>query len=109
MFRALGGAPVIRKRNEKQVDAIARLFDKYEEFRMVIAPEGTRKKVEQWKTGFYYIAKQANVPIVMFTLDFKNKENRFSKPFFPTDDVKADFKFMRDFYQGVVGKIPEFS
>ena len=77
MFRALGGAPVIRKRNEKQVDAIARLFDKYEEFRMVIAPEGTRKKVKQWKTGFYYIAKQANVPIVMFTLDFKNKENEY--------------------------------
>ena len=41
--------------------------------------------------------------------DFKNKENRFSKPFFPTDDVKADFKFMRDFYKGVVGKIPEYS
>ena len=109
MFRALGGAPVVRKRNEKQVDAIARLFDKYEEFRMVIAPEGTRKKVAKWKTGFYYIAKQANVPIVMFTLDFKNKENRFSKPFFPTDDIKADFKFMRDFYKGVVGKIPEHS
>ena len=46
---------------------------------------------------------------MMFTLDFKNKENRFSKPFFPTDDVKADFKFMRDFYKGVVGKIPEYS
>jgi 1-acyl-sn-glycerol-3-phosphate acyltransferase len=76
---------------------------------MAIAPEGTRKKVEQWKTGFYYIAKKANVPIVMFTLDFKNKENRFSEPFYPTGDIKADFKLMRGFFEGVVGKIPEYS
>ena len=70
LFRSLGGAPVIRKANEKQVDAIARLFNE-KEFRMAIAPEGTRKKVDAWKTGFYYIAKKANVPILMFTLDFK--------------------------------------
>ena len=82
MFRALGGAPVIRKRNEKQVDAIARLFDKYEEFRMVIAPEGTRKKVEQWKTGFYYIAKQANVPVVMLRLILKIRKIVFQSLFF---------------------------
>jgi len=109
LFKALGGAPVVRKTNEKQVDAIARLFQEKEEFRMAIAPEGTRKKVESWKTGFYYIAKKAKVPILMFTLDFKNKENKFSEPFYPTDDVEADFKFMRKFYEGVVGKVPEYS
>ena len=109
LFRALGGAPVVRKKNEKQVDAIARLFDEKEEFRMAIATEGTRKKVENWKTGFYYIAKKANVPILMFTLDFKNKENKFSEHFYPTDDVAADFKFMRSFYEGVEGKVPEYS
>lgn len=109
IFRALGGAAVTRKGNERQVDAIARLFENRDVFRMAIAPEGTRKKVKQWKTGFYYIAKKANVPIVMFTLDFKNKENRFSEPFYPTDDIKADFKLMRGFFEGVVGKIPEYS
>tara|TARA_Y100000991_G_C21858650_1_gene299918 strand:+ start:200 stop:736 length:537 start_codon:yes stop_codon:yes gene_type:complete len=109
IFRALGGASVTRKGNERQVDAIARLFENRDVFRMAIAPEGTRKKVEKWKTGFYYIAKKANVPIVMFTLDFKKKENRFSKPFYPTDDIKADFKLMRGFFKGVVGKIPEYS
>jgi 1-acyl-sn-glycerol-3-phosphate acyltransferase len=109
IFRALGGAPVVRKTNENQVEAIARLFDEHEVFRMTMAPEGTRKKVEEWRTGFYYIAKAANVPIIMFTLDFENKENRFSEPFYPTDDKEADFKFMRKFFEGVKGKVPEYS
>lgn len=109
IFRALGGAAVVRKTNENQVEAIARLFDEHEVFRMAMAPEGTRKKVEEWRTGFYYIAKAANVPIIMFTLDFENKENRFSKPFYPTDDKEADFKIMRKFFEGVKGKVPEYS
>lgn len=109
IFRALGGAPVVRKTNENQVEAIARLFDEHDVFRMALAPEGTRKKVEEWRTGFYYIAKAANVPIIMFTLDFENKENRFSEPFYPTYDKEADFKFMRKFFEGVKGKVPEYS
>ena len=76
---------------------------------MAIAPEGTRKKVNTWRTGFYYIAKKANVPIVMITFDFKNKVNCISKPFIPTDDIDADFKFMRSFFEGIIGKIPEYS
>lgn len=109
IFRALGGAPVVRRTNENQVEAIARLFNEHEVFRMTMAPEGTRKKVEEWRTGFYYIAKAANVPIIMFTLDFENKENRFSEPFYPTDDKEADFKIMRKFFEGVKGKVPEYS
>lgn len=109
IFKALGGAPIERKKNENQVEAIARLFNKHEVFRMAMSPEGTRQKVEQWRTGFYYIAKTAKAPIIMFTLDFKNKQNHFSEPFYPTDDIKADFKFIKSFYQDVKGKIPEYS
>ena len=76
---------------------------------MTLAPEGTRKKVDQWRTGFYYIAKEANVPIIMFTLDYGKKENRFSEPFYPTEDREADFEFMHAFYEGVIGKVPEYS
>ena len=108
-FRALGGSPVRRNANEKQVDAIARLFDDKDLFRMLLAPEGTRKKVETWRTGFYYIAKTAKVPIVMLSFDFENKVNRFSEPFYPTDNIEKDFKFMRGFFEGIKGKIPEFS
>ena len=108
-FRWTGGTPVERKQNENQVEAIARLFEEKDVFRMALAPEGTRKKVEEWRTGFYYIAKTAKVPIVMFTLDYKNKTNHFSEPFWPTDDKEADFRFMKDFYKGVLGKVPEYS
>jgi 1-acyl-sn-glycerol-3-phosphate acyltransferase len=108
-FRWLGGAPVERKKNENQVEAIARLFEEKEVFRMTMAPEGTRKKVAEWRTGFYYIAKATNVPIIMFTLDFENKENKFSEPFYPTEDKEADFKFMHKFFEGVKGKVPEYS
>jgi 1-acyl-sn-glycerol-3-phosphate acyltransferase len=108
-FRWLGGAPVERKKNENQVEAIARLFEEKEVFRMTMAPEGTRKKVAEWRTGFYYIAKATNVPIIMFTLDFENKENKFSEPFYPTEDKEADFKFMHKFFEGIKGKVPEYS
>jgi 1-acyl-sn-glycerol-3-phosphate acyltransferase len=109
IFRMLGGAPVERKSNENQVEAIARLFEEKEMFRMTMAPEGTRKKVEEWRTGFYYIAKAAKVPIIMFTFDFKNKQNKISEPFYTTDDKEADFKFMKAFYKDVIGKVPEYS
>lgn len=108
-LRAIGGAPIDRQAKENKVQAIAKLFEDREEFRMTLAPEGTRKKVEEWRTGFYYIAKAANVPILMFTLDFENKQNKISEPFYPTDDIEADFKFMRNFYKGVKGKLPEYS
>ena len=91
------------------MDAIAKLFHEKEEFRMTMAPEGTRKTVEAWRTGFYYIAKKANVPIIMFTLDFERKQNYISEPFYPTDDIKADFEFMHQFYKGVKGKEPKYS
>jgi 1-acyl-sn-glycerol-3-phosphate acyltransferase len=108
-MRAIGGAPIDRHTKENKVEAIAKLFKDRDEFRMAMAPEGTRKKVEEWRTGFYYIAKAANVPILMFTLDFENKQNKISEPFYPTDDMEADFKFMRNFFEGVKGKIPEYS
>ncbi|MFD2725872.1 1-acyl-sn-glycerol-3-phosphate acyltransferase [Hyunsoonleella rubra] len=108
-FRALGGRPIDRHNKQNKVQAIAQVFESNENFKLAMAPEGTRRKVEQWRTGFYYIAKEANVPIVMFTLDFENKKNTFSKPFYPTSDVDADFKFMYRFFKGVKGKIPEYS
>lgn len=108
-FRAIGGVPVNRKERQDLVSSIVDIFNEREEFRLTLAPEGTRKKVEKWRTGFYHIAKQANVPIIMFTLDFENKQNKISEPFYTTDNQEADFKFIHDFYKGVKGKIPEYS
>ena len=108
-FRAIGGVPVNRKERQDLVSSIVDIFNEREEFRLTLAPEGTRKKVDKWRTGFYHIAKQANVPIIMFTLDFENKQNKISEPFYTTNNQEADFKFIHDFYKDVKGKIPEFS
>jgi 1-acyl-sn-glycerol-3-phosphate acyltransferase len=106
-FRSLGGTPIKRNSNENQVDSIARLFDNKEIFRMAIAPEGTRKKIDPWKTGFYYIAKGANVPIVMGTLDFGKKQVKISEPYYLTDNMEQDFEHFYSYFRGVKGKIPE--
>ncbi len=108
-FRAVGGKALDRTPGQNKVEAIAKLFEEEGEFRLTLAPEGTRKKVKKWRTGFYYIAKAAKVPIIMFTLDFRNKQNKISEPFYPTDDLEADFKFMKSFYDGVEGKVKEYS
>lgn len=108
-LKSIGGAPLDRSSGQNKVEAIAKLFDKKDEFRLALAPEGTRQKVENWKTGFYYIAKTSNVPIIMFTLDFENKQNKISEPFYPTDNVEQDLMVIRDFFEGVKGKVPEYS
>ncbi|NNE31003.1 MAG: acyltransferase [Winogradskyella sp.] len=108
-FRAVGGKALDRTSGQNKVEAIAQLFEKEDEFRLTLAPEGTRKRVENWKTGFYYIAKKANVPIIMFTLDYKNKQNKVSAPFYPTDDINADLRFMKSFFEGVEGKVKAYS
>lgn len=108
-FRSIGGAALDRTPGQNKVEAIAALFKERDEFRLALSPEGTRKKVTEWKTGFYYIAKAANVPIIMFTLDFENKQNKISEPFYLTDDFEADLKIIKSFFEGVKGKIPEYS
>ena len=108
-FKALGGTPVDRTKSNNKVEAIIQIFNSKEEFRLALSPEGTRKKVHVWKTGFYYIAKGANVPIVMATLDFENKQIKISEPYYTTDDKVKDFNNFDAFYKNVIGKDPELS
>ncbi|CDF79111.1 acyltransferase [Formosa agariphila KMM 3901] len=108
-LKQVGGVELDRTPGQNKVESIAKLFETRDEFRLNIAPEGTRKKVDKWKTGFYYIAKEANVPIVMITFDFGKKQNVISEPFYPTDNMEADFKYMHSFFKDVKGKVPEYS
>ena len=109
LFRWLGGAPIDRSTSNNKVQAIVDIFNAKDEFILAMSPEGTRQKVEQWRTGFYYIAKGANVPIVMITLDFKDKQIKISKPYTITDSMEADFKHFHQYFDGIVGKRPELS
>ena len=108
-FKALGGTPVNRDKSTNMVAGVINIFNSKEEFRLGLSPEGTRKKVDKWKTGFYYIAKGANVPIVMATLDFENKQIKFSEPYDTTNDKEKDFKHFHAFFKGVKGKHSELS
>lgn len=106
-FRALGGTPVDRSKSNNLVDAVINIFNSKEEFKLGLSPEGTRKKVKKWKTGFYYIAKGANVPIVMASLDFENKRVKISEPYYITDDIEVDFAHFNTYYENIKGKKPE--
>lgn len=98
-----------RSKNSNTVDSIADIFNQRKVFRFALAPEGTRKKVTALKTGFYHIAKKANVPIVMVAFDFGKKQVKIAEPFMASDDIQNDFKNIRAFFKGVKGKIPEYS
>ena len=108
LFQATGGLPVDRSKSNSLTDSIAGMFDSREELVAIIPPEGTRKLVDRWKTGFYYVALKAKVPIVLGAMDYKNKETRLSEPFYPTGDIEKDFVVFREFYRGVQGRNPEW-
>lgn len=109
LLKWMGGIPVDRSKRNNFVDAVVDIFNEREELAIQIAPEGTRKRVEKFKTGFYYIAKGANVPILLCAFDFKVKEVRISKPFYPTDDMEADMEYIHNYYRGIQGYHPEKS
>ena len=108
-FRWTGGTPVDRSKNSNTVDNIVQIFDSRKTFRLALAPEGTRKKVEHLKTGFYNIAKKAEVPILMVAFDFGKKEIKMGELFHPSESQENDYRKIQDFYKGVKGKIPEYS
>jgi 1-acyl-sn-glycerol-3-phosphate acyltransferase len=108
-FKWMGGAPLNRNKTENKVEAIANVFAAHEEFRLAIAPEGTRKKVPAWKTGYYYIAVTAKVPIISVRLDYKNKVMGISEAFYPTGDITIDEPKLRAYYKGVIGKVPAWT
>ena len=108
-FKGLGGMPLNRKKNENVVDAITRMYREEDLFRMAIAPEGTRKKVTEWKTGFYYIAKNAGVPILPIAFDWENRVMTFHPLFTTTANWEKDFEYLQALFKGVIGKVPEYS
>lgn len=107
-FRWLGGQPVDRTKSHDVVQQVVDIINNHENFILALAPEGTRKKVEKLRTGFYHIAKGANIAIVPVGFDFSKKRVVISKPFYPTGNQDADFEFLLAFYRTMKGKNPEF-
>jgi 1-acyl-sn-glycerol-3-phosphate acyltransferase len=105
-FRASGGVPVDRFSKNNMVEQVVAEFKKRENFVLALSPEGTRKKVDRLRTGFWHIAKQAGVPIVMAGLDFAKKELILSPPFFPGNIPDDDLPKLIRFFAPVQGKNP---
>jgi 1-acyl-sn-glycerol-3-phosphate acyltransferase len=103
----LGGISVNRSLPNDLIKTTAERFNREEKFIIGIAPEGTRRKVENWKRGYYLIASNAGVPITCASLDYRSRTIGFGKPLMPTGDYDADFKIISQFFSTVTGKYPD--
>ena len=109
LFRWLGGVAVDRSKSNNKVDAVVDIFNSREKFSICIAPEGTRKKVDKLKSGFYHIARGANIPIVLCRINFGEKIMEFSDPILLGPDKEKEMETVLDHFRGIEGRIPEKS
>ncbi|MEZ5700908.1 MAG: lysophospholipid acyltransferase family protein [Burkholderiaceae bacterium] len=108
LMRWLGGIAVERSQSNNLVDSSARAIrDAPEPLQLIVPPEGTRSMARHWKTGFYYIAQSANVPIVMAFMDYSTKRSGLGPVFEPTGEVDADMAAIRAFYKPYKGRNAE--
>ncbi|HEY9036166.1 MAG TPA: lysophospholipid acyltransferase family protein [Pseudomonadales bacterium] len=106
VMRWLGGIAIDRSQANGLVDQMVAVYQQSAAMVVTIPPEGTRKKVERWKTGFYWIAHKAGVPIVLGYADFGRKEVGFGPLFYPTGDIARDMPLIQAFYQDKQAKHP---
>ena len=109
LMRSWGGIPIQRHLSLNMVEQAIQGFRDNREFILVLSPEGTRRKVERWKMGFYHIALGAGVPIVPGALDFANRRVVIGAPFQPTGDAEADLQVLLAFFRPYVPKKPEYA
>ena len=107
LLRWAGGVPINRSTTMNAVDQVVAAFNAQERMALILAPEGTRSLTQYWKTGFYYIALKAQVPIVMAYVDYSRKRCGVGPHFMPTGNIEADFKLIQAFYGDKVGHHPE--
>lgn len=107
LLRALGGVPVDREKKTDIVDQMIREFKNRNSFILTLTPEGTRKRVTEWKTGFHRIALGANVPVLLGFFDYKKKHVGTGELLFLTGDVELDMKKIKEFYKTIYPKYPQ--
>ena len=103
----LGGLPISRSGSGNEVDRIARHFEGREKIAVGISPGGSRAKSDHWRSGFYWIAVKAEVPILLSFLDFKARRTGVGPLIQPSGDFEKDVAEMRKFYAGMEGKYPD--
>lgn len=109
LMRYWGGIPIRRHLKLNTVEQAIEAFAEHRQFILVLSPEGTRRKVERWRSGFYHIAWGAGVPIVPAALDFQHRRIVIGEPFQPTGNEAADLRQLLAFYRPYVPKNPDYA
>ena len=102
-----GGIPVYRHSKNNVVDQITEIYNSTDKFILGISPEGTRRRVERWRTGFYHIAVKSEVTILLIKMDYEKKEIGIINEFHPSGDIDKDLLFIQNQYKNIKGKIPK--
>jgi 1-acyl-sn-glycerol-3-phosphate acyltransferase len=107
IFHKLGGIPVYRSKHTSLTDQLAQVARERERFGLCITPEGTRKPTAEWKKGFYYIALKAELPILLFGLDYGQKRIVCTKSIIPNGDVDGQMQEIKEYFRPFKGKKPQ--
>ena len=105
----LGGVPVDRSKNTSLVEQVTQRFSDDPDFALTVTPEGTRSKVSEWKTGFYHMARTANVPVVMVGFDYRKKWVILSEPYHLSDDKEMEISAMQKFASQITPRHPRLA
>ncbi len=107
LLKSWGGLGITRSQRADTVSHMADLLTRSERIALAFPPEGTRKLAKKWKTGFYYVALKAKVPIVMCSMDYGKKAVTIGEYFVPTGDFEKDMDIVREFFTGITAKHPD--
>ncbi|MBN2500834.1 MAG: 1-acyl-sn-glycerol-3-phosphate acyltransferase [Anaerolineales bacterium] len=107
ILRLMGGVPIRRSAHTNRVATTAMAIKNQKQIVVGVPPEGTRSRTEYWRSGFYHIAYQAEVPIVLTFLDFSRKEAGIGSTIYPSGDIHADMQVIAEFYKDKAAKNPE--
>ena len=107
IFKAMGGIPVWRSKNSSMTDNLATQATEMKSFHLCITPEGTRSLNPEWKKGAYFIALKAQIPILLYGVDYEKKLIVCTKSILPTGDVEKEMKELKLYFKDFKGKHPE--
>ncbi len=107
LFRKMGGIPVWRSKHTSMTDNLAQVAMDAKEFHLCVTPEGTRSANPDWKRGFFYIALKANLPILLYGVDYERRLIQCTKTIIPTDDIETQMREIKLYFKDFQGKKPD--
>ena len=107
IFKRMGGIPVYRSKHTSMTDNLAETAKRAETFRLCITPEGTRSLNPEWKKGFYFVALKAQIPVLLYGVDYEKRLIQCTKSMIPTGDVDKEMKEIKLYFKDFKGKHPE--